>query len=74
MSYCTLTCKCGHVADLGEFCRTVIYGELPPGNYQCPGCGFAWVRKESEYRILRSGSAAMVIPGKVEMVQIAGRL
>lgn len=74
MGYVNITCSCGYTADLGEFCRTPLYGELPPGQFQCPYCKVAWRRKESEHRILRSESAAIIIPGRVEMVPVAGRL
>ncbi len=40
---CNLHCgACGHSADLGEFCRTTMGGELPSGHYQCPACSIAW--------------------------------
>jgi len=74
VGYINITCICGHTADLGEFCRTLVYGDLPAGHFQCPGCGIAWKRHESEHRILQSGSAATIIPGRVELVPVAGRL
>jgi len=37
-------CKCGHVADLFDFSRTEISGELPDNEIQCPACKRA-VRK-----------------------------
>lgn len=74
ISYCTLICSCGHEADLNEFCRTPISGELPKGHYQCPSCGYAWQRKESKPRIISNGFEAMVIPGKVELLPVAARL
>jgi len=74
MGFINVTCTCGYTGDLADFCRTPVYGELPQGHFQCPGCKIAWQRKESEHRILRHGSAATIIPGKVEMVPVAGRL
>lgn len=70
----TMTCRCGHVDDLDAFCRTTICGDLPPGEFQCPQCGYAFKRKEGGYKVLRAGSASMVIPTKVELVPIAARL
>lgn len=69
-----ITCKCSHTASFDAFCRTAISGELPPGQFQCPGCGEAWRRKESEHRIIRAGSEAMIIPGRVDIVAIERRL
>lgn len=69
-----ITCKCGHTADIDKFCRTLISGELPAGQFQCPGCGSAWQRKESGHRIIRAGSEAMIIPGWVDVVSIERRL
>lgn len=74
MAWLTLKCECGHSADLIEFCRTPIGGELPPGQFQCPGCGRAWRRRESEHRILRAGSEMTIIPGKVEIVPVDAQL
>lgn len=74
ISYCTLTCQCGHEADLDEFCRTPVSGELPKGHYQCPGCGYAWQRKESEHKIITNGFESMMIPGKVELLPVSARL
>lgn len=69
-----ITCGCGHTADYDKFCRTTLSGWLPPGQFQCPGCGEAWARKESEHRIIRAGSEAMIIPGRVDIVAIDRRL
>lgn len=74
MAYINITCQCSHTADLGDFCRTTMFGELPPGHFQCPACGTAWRRRESEHRILRSGSEATIIPGRVEVFRIDSRL
>lgn len=74
MPWMNITCICGHTADIDDFCRTPIGGELPKGHFQCPACNRAWRRKESEHRILRFGTEATLIPGKVELVPIEARL
>lgn len=74
VAWINVTCRCGHTADFAEFCRTTIGGELPPGQFQCPACSIAWRRKESGHRILRAGSEVAIIPGKVELVPVQGRL
>lgn len=74
MGYINITCQCGHVADLADFCRVPLFGELPPGQFQCPKCMTAWKRRESEHRILRSGSEAIIIPGRVEVLMVDSRL
>lgn len=66
--FITLSCRCGHVDDLDNFCKTPINGDLPNGCFQCPACGYAWRRRESEYRVLRAGDEAIFIPGKVELI------
>lgn len=42
MSFCNITCTCGHDASLDEFTRAPLGTELPAGSYQCPGCKRAW--------------------------------
>lgn len=74
MAWLHITCKCKHTADFTEFCRTPIFGDLPKGHYQCPSCGLAWLRKESEHSILRHGSAATIVSGRVDLVPIEARL
>jgi len=73
MAWMNITCKCGHTADIDDFCRTLLFGELPKGQFQCPGCGEAWKRVESEHSILRHGSAATIIAGRVELVMVDSR-
>lgn len=68
MSYMQITCKCTYQGDFDEFSRTLISGELPPGQFQCPSCGLAWQRKETGHRIIRAGSEAMIIADRVEIV------
>lgn len=70
----SITCHCGYSADLFDFTHTTISGDLPPGHFQCPKCGTAWRRKESEYRILRAGSEATIIPGRVDVILVESRL
>lgn len=74
MAWMMLTCQCGHQADIDAFCKTTISGNLPNGHFQCPACGVAWKRRESEHRIIRAGKEAMIIPGKVEIITIQSRL
>lgn len=44
-SFCTITCRCGHAADMDIFTRTPILGDLPRGHYQCR---FAWTVDNGE--------------------------
>lgn len=75
MPWMHLTCgSCGHTADLDEFCRTPIAGDLPKGHFQCPSCRTAWQRKQSDYRIVMVGKSPLIIPGKVELVPVDARL
>jgi ssDNA-binding Zn-finger/Zn-ribbon topoisomerase 1 len=74
LGFVNVTCKCGHVADLDEFCRTPVFGELPKGEYQCPACGYAFKRVFSEVKTFKAGGEWHAIPGKCELVQVAGRL
>lgn len=54
MSYCNITCTCGHTADIEEFTHTPL-GEIPDrrtprevlrgsrgASFQCPACRKAW--------------------------------
>ncbi len=34
--------ECGYKSGLSAFCETDIYGELPPNEYQCPNCQYAF--------------------------------
>lgn len=75
LGFCNVICgHCGHVADLDEFCRTPIYGELPKGEHQCPACGVAFKRTMSEYKVFHAGGEWHAIPGKCELVPVGGRL
>ena len=70
----TITCRCGHNADMGEFCRTPIGGYLPIGQFQCPKCKFAFRGQGREQRIFRHGDEVLLDPGKIDQFQAAGRL
>lgn len=41
---------CGHTADLWEFCRTPVFGELQHGTFQCPACKRA-IRRSVNHRM-----------------------
>ena len=54
MSFCNITCNCGHMADIEEFTRTPL-GPIPDrrtprevlrgikgASFQCPQCNVAW--------------------------------
>jgi hypothetical protein len=70
----SITCHCRYTADLFDFTHTPISGDLPPGHFQCPKCGIAWRRHESEHRILRAGSEATIVAGRVDVVLMDSRL
>lgn len=74
MGFINLTCKCGHTADLDEFCRTTIGGELPAGQFQCPACQVAWRRVESGHRLLRAGDETAIIATRVDIVLVESML
>lgn len=75
LGFINVTCgRCGCVADLDEFCRTPVFGELPKGEHQCPGCGYAFKRTMSEFKFFKVGHEVLSIPGKVELVPVGGRL
>lgn len=74
MAWMNITCKCGHTDSFDAFCSTPMYGQLPPGQYQCPACGIAWKRQEADFKILRHGSAATYFASRVECVVIDARL
>lgn len=74
MDYASIACSCGHKDSLDNFCKTPVFGELPPGQFQCPGCGAAWKRKEGGHKLLRAGKETMIIPTTVSIVPLQGRL
>ncbi len=67
-SLCSITCgRCGQTADMDEFTKTPIGGDLPKGQYQCPFCNVAWkIEKDGEATILESG---FVMPPKLKVVE-----
>lgn len=68
-----IQCKCGHSDGFDAFCRTEISGELPPGQFQCPACGYAWaVRPKGPPTVSCDGM--FVIPADRELVAVQGRL
>lgn len=68
-----IKCRCGHLDDFDAFCRTEISGELPPGQFQCPACGYAWaVRSKGSPTVACDGM--FVIPADREIVSVQGRL
>jgi ribosomal protein S27E len=72
MPWMKITCgDCGHAADMDEWTRTSVYGELPINQYQCPNCGRAFVRKVGHGELMPWGA---YVPGEVELVPIAARM
>lgn len=72
MTWMTMSCaKCGKVADLDEWVRTPVGGELPHGTYQCPACRFAFERRQGASTVYPDG---FVMPGPVTLVPVGGRL
>jgi transposase len=64
-----ITCgDCGHVADINDWTRTAVYGDLPRNHYQCPNCGTAFERKVGAGKWLAWGA---YVPGEVELVPVA---
>ena len=65
MSFCNLTCTCGHTADIEEFTRTPL-GAIPDrrtprevlqgikgASFQCPKCNVAWHVEKTPIRVHR---------------------
>jgi hypothetical protein len=63
--------KCGHFDDAARFTTTVVFGILPPNQFQCPKCGWAVERKVGEPIVYPSG---FVAPGSVSLVPVGARL
>ena len=61
-SLCNITCTCGHTADIDEFSRTPISGELPPAHYQCPQCRHAWSVQSQAAKASRDRTGFIYIP------------
>jgi hypothetical protein len=72
MPWMNMTCgKCGHEADIDEFTRTPIAGELPRNVFQCPKCRHAIERRHGQPTVYPSG---FVMPGPVMLVPVGARL
>jgi transposase len=77
MSYCNLVCgQCGHHDDLMAFTTTPVFGDLPPGQFQCPVCSHAIkLQAAGALRILKSPDGGVfVFREKTEVVAIGARL
>lgn len=47
----TITCgRCCCESPAVQWREAPLYGELPQDEYQCPRCGDAWRREQTEYR------------------------
>lgn len=69
----TMTCgQCQHQADLDEFMKTPIGGQLPKGVFQCPACQKAFERKTMVPGIRYP--SGLFIPGPVQIVATITRL
>ena len=55
---------CGHEALMDLFIRTPVYGELPPGIFQCPACTVAVRLKQGCPEVYPDG---FVMPGEVTL-------
>ena len=72
MPWMTITCgKCGGSADIDEFIRTPVFGELPRNVFQCPKCQYAFERRCGKPTVYTSG---WVKPGPVTLVPIGAVL
>lgn len=67
---------CGERSDFDLFTRTELAGDLPPGQFQCPRCNYAWqLRSAGPVRILTAASGErMAFREKVELVAVQARL
>lgn len=77
MTDITVTCpNCAQASTLDAFTTRHITGQLPPGQYQCPLCNYAFQRREvtkGEVWTARNGER-LYIPGKLALVPCAARL
>ena len=72
MPYMMLSCgRCGHQADLDDWCSTPISGPLPKNTYQCPNCRTAIERRATPGTLYESG---LYVPGPVELVVVNSRM
>lgn len=76
MPWMTISCgNCGHVDDFDAFTIRQVSGSLPPGQYQCPACNFAWqVRQAGPGRHYVIEGKHLFIPGKLELKRCAPML
>lgn len=73
MPWMLMTCGwCGHRADLDEFTRTPVGGDLPKNTFQCPACGRAFERRVSGPGVRYE--SGLYVPGPVELVPVPSRL
>lgn len=70
VSWMTISCpKCGQVHDVEEWVRRPVSGFLPPGQFQCPGCRYAFRRVEvAPGRMFSVRGRKEYIPGKIALV------
>jgi len=70
MCFMNIGCpKCGKTSTLESFTERPISGYLPPGQFQCPLCGYAFQRREVEPgKIIVSAGVIISLPGKIELV------
>lgn len=76
--YLSITCgKCGHVADMDEWTRRPVSGELEVGVFQCPKCNYAFKRQpggawrpiyDEKHRV------AAVVPERIDLVPVQSRM
>jgi len=72
MPWMKMSCgKCGHDADVDEWTKTPVRGDLPYGTYQCPKCGFAFKRHQGPSKVYPDG---FVMPGPVSLVPVQSSL
>jgi hypothetical protein len=67
-----VTCgKCGRTADVDAWTTRPVFGRLPTGEFQCPGCGFAFKRVSEPWEQVTDRYWR---PGKVKLVPIETRM
>jgi len=75
--YLYITCgRCKKMAPAEVWTAREISGPLPPGQFQCPECGYAFQRREvAPGRTITFGSGETeYLPGRIGLVPCAGRL
>ena len=67
-----ITCgNCGNTDDAEAWTHLEVFGRLPSGEFQCPGCGFAFKRVSEPWTRTNTGYWN---PGKVKLVGIETRM